>query len=285
MSTVDTRLGRRKVRTSSLLADLGTVLLVIFAVFPLLWFLYTSFRHESDIIQRATSLIPRGLTLANYVEAWGQADFPKLLLNSLIVSAATVLVSLSLATLAAYSLSRARFRGRGGLMGVYLAVRVVPGVLLLIPIYILMQQVHLLDSRIGLVLTYTTFTLPAAVWFMKGFFDSLPADLEDAARVDGCTRTGALVRVVLPLVRPGLAASGVLVAIEAWNDVLFALLLTSTTRSRTWPVGMKLLIGEFQLPWGQLAAATILTLVPVIIGFALAGRSMVSGLMTGGLKE
>ena len=267
------------------LGDLGVAALLVFALFPIAWTAYTSVRPEQDIITDPTSLVPAAVTLDNYVATWRQTDFPQLMLNSLVVSAMTVVISLSLATFAAYSLSRSRFRGRGGVMMLYLGIRIIPGVLLLIPLFIVMQQLGLLDTRIALALTYTTFTLPAAVWFMKGFFDGLPEDLENAARVDGCTRLGALFRVVLPLVRPGLAAAAILVAIEAWNEVLFALLLTSTTASRTWPVGMRLLIGEFQLPWGQLTAAAVLSLLPVIVAFAFAGRAMIAGLTAGGLKE
>jgi multiple sugar transport system permease protein len=267
------------------IGDLGVAALLVFALFPIAWTAYTSLRSEQDIITDPTSLVPAAFTLDNYVATWRQTDFPQLMLNSLVVSAMTVVISLSLATFAAYSLSRSRFRGRGGVLMLYLGIRIIPGVLLLIPLFIVMQQLGLLDTRIALALTYTTFTLPAAVWFMKGFFDGLPEDLENAARVDGCTRLGALFRVVLPLVRPGLAATAILVAIEAWNEVLFALLLTSTTASRTWPVGMRLLIGEFQLPWGQLTAAAVLSLLPVIVAFAFAGRAMIAGLTAGGLKE
>jgi multiple sugar transport system permease protein len=267
------------------MGDLGAVALMIFALFPIAWTCYTSFRPEQDIITDPTSLVPAAFTLDNYVATWRQTDFPQLMLNSLVVSVMTVVISLTLATFAAYSLSRSRFRGRGTVLMLYLGIRIIPGVLLLIPLFIVMQQLGLLDTRFALALTYTTFTLPAAVWFMKGFFDGLPEDLENAARVDGCTRLGALFRVVLPLVRPGLAATAILVAIEAWNEVLFALLLTSTTASRTWPVGMRLLIGEFQLPWGQLTAAAVLSLLPVVVGFAFAGRSMIAGLTAGGLKE
>ena len=196
-----------------------------------------------------------------------------------------MIVSLTFATFAAYALSRAKFRGRGVVQITYLAVRIVPGTLLMFPLYMLIQQAGILDTHVALAITYTTFTLPAAVWFMKGFFDAIPPDLENAARVDGCTRLGAMFRIVLPVVRPGLAASGILIAIEAWNDILFALLLTSSDSSRTWPVGLRLLIGEFQLPWGQLAAATVLSILPVVVAFAIAGRSMIAGLTAGGLKD
>lgn len=272
-------------RTWSLLGDIALGVLIIFALFPILWFTYTSFRSESDIISNPTSFIPDGVTLDNFVATWNDTDFPRLLWNSLVTSTLTVIVSLTFATFAAYALSRAKFRGRGVVQIAYLAVRIVPGTLLMFPLYMLIQQAGILDTHVALAITYTTFTLPAAVWFMKGFFDAIPPDLENAARVDGCTRLGAMFRIVLPVVRPGLAASGILIAIEAWNDILFALLLTSSDSSRTWPVGLRLLIGEFQLPWGQLAAATVLSILPVVVAFAIAGRSMIAGLTAGGLKD
>lgn len=272
-------------KRTRVISDIGLGILIAFALFPVLWFFYTSFRSERDIISNPTSVIPQSLSFDNYTATWEETDFPRLLWNSLITATITVVVSLTLATFAAYALSRARFRGKGIVQLAYLSVRIVPGVLLLFPLYMLIQQAGLLDTHLALALTYTTFTLPAAVWFMKGFFDAIPPDLENAARVDGCTRVGAMFRIVLPLVRPGLSASGILIAIEAWNDILFALMLTSSDSSRTWPVGLRLLIGEFQLPWGQLAAATVLSIVPVIIAFAIAGRAMISGLTSGGLKD
>jgi len=272
-------------RSIGVLGDIALGALMVVALFPILWFTYTSFRHESDIISNPTSFIPAGFTMENFVATWNDTGFPKLLWNSLITSGLTVIVSLTFATFAAYALSRAKFRGRGVVQITYLAVRIVPGTLLMFPLYMLIQQAGILDTHVALAITYTTFTLPAAVWFMKGFFDAIPPDLENAARVDGCTRLGAMFRIVLPLVRPGLAASGILIAIEAWNDILFALLLTSSDASRTWPVGLRLLIGEFQLPWGQLAAATVLSILPVVIAFAIAGRAMISGLTAGGLKD
>ena len=274
--------GRSRYR---IMSNIGLGILIFIALFPVLWLVYTSFRSDADIIGNPTSLIPTTITFENYITTWNGTNHPKLLLNSLITSTITVVVSLTLATLAAYSLSRAKFRGKGIVYITYLAVRIVPGVLLLFPLYILIQQLGLLDTHFALVITYITFTLPAALWFMKGFFDSIPVDLENAARVDGCSRMGALFRIVIPLVRPGLAASAVLIAIESWNDVLFALMLTSSDASRTWPVGLRLLIGDFQLPWGQLAAATVLSIIPVVIGFTLVGKAMVAGLTAGGVKD
>jgi multiple sugar transport system permease protein len=267
------------------LVNAGIGFLALFAILPLVWTFYTSLRTNVDINKFPAKISLSNLSLDAYFGVWRDTNFPMLIKNSLIVSTLTVIVSLSLGTLAGYALSRSKFRGRQGVLLVYLAIRLVPGVLLLIPLYLFMNKLGLLDSYIGLVLAYTTFTLPATIWLMKGFFDSLPPDLENAARIDGCSRMGAMWRISIPLVLPGLAATGTLTAITAWNDVLFAMLLTSSDRTRTWPVGLREMIGEFQLPWEALTATSILSLLPVVIGFALVGRKMVAGITAGSLKD
>lgn len=269
----------------SSLSTLGVTGLVLFSVLPLLWTAYTSLRDKNEILLNSTKISLSGLKLEAYIQVWQDTSFPTLLRNSLIAVSLTMVMSLSLGTAAGYALSRSKFRGRQYVALTYLTVRLLPGVLLLIPIYLLMFRIGLLDTHIGLALAYTTFTLPAAVWLMKGFFDALPPDLENAARVDGCSRLGAMRRISLPLVLPGLAATATLVAIEAWNDVIFALMLTSSEKARTWPVGMREMIGEFQLPWNQLTATAILSLIPVVIGFSLVGTKMIAGITAGAIKE
>jgi multiple sugar transport system permease protein len=280
-----TSIKKKKRPISYHLVNIGIVFLGLFAILPLVWTFYTSLRTNVDINKFPAKISLSNLSLDAYFGVWRDTNFPMLIKNSLIVSTLTVIVSLSLGTLAGYALSRSKFRGRQGVLLVYLAIRLVPGVLLLIPLYLFMNKLGLLDSYIGLVLAYTTFTLPATIWLMKGFFDSLPPDLENAARIDGCSRMGAMWRISIPLVLPGLAATGTLTAITAWNDVLFAMLLTSSDRTRTWPVGLREMIGEFQLPWEALTATSILSLLPVVIGFALVGRKMVAGITAGSLKD
>jgi multiple sugar transport system permease protein len=166
----------------------------------------------------------------------------------------------------------------------FLVVRMFPAVLMIIPLFIIMRGLGVLDTSVGLALAYTSFLLPLFIWIMKGFFDALPDDLENAARIDGCTRLGAMVRIVLPLARNGLVATTIFVAIGAWNEFLFALMLTTSQGSRTWPVGLQLMIGEFQLPWGMLAAGGVISILPVVVLFALIQRVLVSGLTTGAVK-
>jgi multiple sugar transport system permease protein len=256
----------------------------VFAIFPVVWTLLTSLKREQDIVSRKLSLLPDPATLANYVAIWTQSNLPTLMRNSVVVTFFTVLICVGFGTLAAYAVSRVRFAGRIRILLFFLVLRMFPVVLMVIPLFIIMRNLGLLDTRIGLALAYTGFLLPIFVWMMKGFFDAIPPELEEAARIDGCTRLGAMLRVILPLVRGGLFACAVFVAIAAWNEYLFALMLTTSSGSRTWPVGLQLMVGEFQLPWGALSAGGMLSIIPVLALFAIVQRSMVRGLAAGAVK-
>jgi multiple sugar transport system permease protein len=256
----------------------------LFAVFPLVWTLITSLKREQDIITRTIRLLPSPATLQNYIAIWTQSNLPTLMWNSVVTTCMTVVICVGAGTLAAYSVSRYRYRGRSQILLFYLVLRMFPVVLLVIPLFVILRNAGLLDTRIGLALAYTGFLLPIFVWMMKGFFDAIPVELEEAARIDGCTRAGAMLMVVLPLVRGGLWACAVFIGIAAWNEYLFALMLTTSGGSRTWPVGLQLMVGEFQLPWGALSAGGILSVLPVLVLFAFVQRAMVRGLAAGAVK-
>src|SRR5690606_10376838 len=170
-------------------------------------------------------------------------------------------------TLAAYGFSRHQVRGRNQILLLYLIIRMFPVVLMIAPLWVMMRTFGLLNTHFGLAVAYTTFLLPICIWMMKGFFDAIPPELEDAARIDGCTRLSALFRVVLPLARGGLVATAVFIGIAAWNEYLFALMFTNSQNSQTWPVGLALMVGEFQLPWGALSAGGVISIIPVILLF------------------
>lgn len=278
----------RTQRRSRFILDLASYSVVgavlIFALFPLVWTFLTSLKPEADIITSELQYLPQRVTFDNYVAIWNRSGFPTLVTNSAVVTVMTLVMCLIIGSLAAYGFSRYRFRGRNMLLLFYLVIRMFPVVLMLIPLFILLRNLGLLDSRFGLALAYTTFLLPLCVWMMKGFFDAIPVDLEDAARIDGCTRLGALFRVILPLARSGLVATAVFIGIGAWNEYLFALMLTTSQNSRTWPVGLQLMVGEFQLPWGSFSAGGIISIVPVIILFAIVQQSLVRGLTAGAVK-
>jgi multiple sugar transport system permease protein len=260
------------------------ILLAIVCIFPILWTFLTSVKLETDIVTRDMIYIPTRFTFESYVKLWYQSSYPTLVLNSLVVTSLTVLICLATGTVAAYSFSRFQFRGRTQLMLAYLVVRMFPAVLVIIPLFIVMRQVGLLDKTFGLAIAYTSFLLPLFVWMLKGFFDAAPKELESAARIDGSTRIGAMLRIVVPIARNGLVATCVFVAIAAWNEYLFALMLTTSQGSRTWPVGLQLMVGEFQLPWGMLAAGGMISIVPVVVLFAIVQRAMVAGITAGAVK-
>jgi multiple sugar transport system permease protein len=272
-------------RFADALANVAILAIVAFAVFPILWAFLVSLKPEAEMATAEIQYLPQRITFENYEAIWTRSNFPTLITNSAVVSLTTVIICTVFGTLASYAVARCRFTGRQALMLFYLVIRMFPAVMIIIPLFILMRNVGLLDSRFGLALAYTTFLLPVFIWIMKGFFESVPGDLEDAARIDGASRLGAMVRVVLPLVLSGLVATAVFVAIGAWNEFLFALMLTTSTGSRTWPVGLHLMVGEFQLPWGSLAAGGIMSIVPVIVLFAIVQRALVRGLTAGALKS
>ncbi len=277
-------MARRPPRPERFFAYLIALAFAFFAAFPIVWTLITSLKEEKDIITRTIQLIPTAPTLHNYYVIWTQSNLPRLMINSAITTFYTMVICVTAGTLAAYSLSRLRFRGRKHVLLFLLLLRMFPLVLMVIPLFIILRDTSLLDTRIGLALAYSGFLLPIFTWMMKGFFDAIPLELEEAARIDGCTRLGAMVWVVLPLVQGGLWTCAVFIGIAAWNEYLFALMLSTSSGSRTWPVGMQLMVGEFQLPWGALSAGGIVSIIPVLVVFAFVQRAMVRGLAAGAVK-
>lgn len=277
-----TRSGNKRIW--DVLSYIVLTVLAVLSIGPLLWMLLTSFKVEDDIVTRTMVYFPTRFTLESYVKLWNQSGYPVLVLNSLVTTALTVVICLITGTIASYAFSRFAFPGRTQLMLSYLIVRMFPAVLMIIPLFIVMKNIGLLDSSAGLAVAYTSFLLPLFVWMLKGFFDAAPRELESAARIDGSTRIGAMFRIVIPIARNGLVATCVFVAIAAWNEYLFALMLTTSTGSRTWPVGLQLMVGEFQLPWGMLAAGGVISILPVIVLFAFVQRVMVAGITAGAVK-
>lgn len=267
--------GRRLTRAIDAATYAIAALFVLFSTLPIVWMVLTSLKAEEQIVSAAVRYLPDRITFEHYRAIWWQSNYPALLLNSAVTTALTVAMCLVAGTLAAYALSRhGPPRGRELLLA-FLLVRMLPPVLLIVPMFVLMRGLGLLDTSAGLALAHTSILLPLFVWLMKGFLDAVPDDLDAAARIDGCTRLGAMLRVVLPSARDGVFAATAFVAIESWNEFLFALMLTTSSGSRTWPVGLQLMIGEFQLPWGMLSAGGVLSILPAAILFALVQRSLV----------
>jgi multiple sugar transport system permease protein len=271
-------------RLWSFLAYAIILAVVAFSLGPILWTIMTSLKPESDIVTREMQYLPNRITFDNYVAIWNRSGYPRLIGNSAVVTVITLVVCMMIGTLAAYGFSRYQFRGRSQILMLYLVIRMFPVVLMIVPLWLIMRWFGLLNTHLGLGLAYTTFLLPICIWMMKGFFDAIPPELEDAARIDGCTRLSALFRVVLPLARGGLVATAVFIGIAAWNEYLFALMFTNSQNTQTWPVGLALMVGEFQLPWGALSAGGVISIVPVIILFGIVQQALVRGLTAGAVK-
>jgi multiple sugar transport system permease protein len=278
--------GRR--RASSLVAGLGSGAalagLLFFVLAPLYWIAVTAFKSEGQIVMRERDLWPTPWTLAQFTDLFHTSPFGRWYLNTVLVSLASTVVALVCAALAGYALARLRFRGAQSFTVTVLLTYVMPGALLFIPLYQLLIGVRLTDSLWSLVLTYPTFTLPFATWLLTGYFASIPVELEEAALVDGCTRLQALRRVVLPLARPGLLAVALFTLTNAWNEFLFAFVFITKDEYKTLPVGMQSMIIGDVVPQGQLAAASLLVSIPVVIMYAFGQRFLTEGLTAGAVK-
>ena len=263
----------------------GAVNLVIaaFALFPILWGLSSSLKPTDRIIEFPPRLIPEEVTLEHYARIFHD-DAAFYILNSGVVSVATVVLTLGLAALGGYALARYDFRGRTVTMMAIVSVMSIPIASLLVPTFTLISVLGLFDTRLGLVLLYTAYQLPAAIWMLYGYFMSLPVEVENAARVDGCTPLGALRRVVLPLSKPGLVAAALFVLVFAWNDFVVAVTMTSSQETRTFPVAMYFYLGFYGREWGPLLAASLVSIVPIIAVFVFLQRYFMSGLTGGGVK-
>lgn len=245
--------------------------------------LVTSFKTQLEATQLNPTLIPVHPTLENYADLAGKSlPFFPFFLNTVISCLATAAVALLFATPAAYALSRGRFRLREPIGYGILVFRMLPLVVMLAPLYLLLMATHLLDSTGGLVVGFTTFGLPFAVWMMKGFIDAVPIEIEEAARVDGYHRWEILLKVVLPLIVPGLLTTATFVFMEAWNNLIYPLTFMTTLAKQTLPAALILTFtGQFKTDWGGMMAASTLTTLPLMIAFFAVQRSMVRGLTAG----
>jgi multiple sugar transport system permease protein len=264
---------------------LALALATVVSVFPFWWMLNTSLKRQVDIFSGA-SLYPQHPTGDNYRLLFSQYHFGSYLTNSILVVLASVAVSLVIGTLAAYALARFELTLRLNRLGLVAAllVRMIPPILLVVPFYIVLSNLGLLDTRLGLAFLYTGINTSFVIWMMQSFLAEIPVDIEEAAMVDGDSRITALRRVVLPLVAPGLAATAIFSVINTYNDFLIALTMTSTPSAQTVPVGISSLIGKIQIAWGPMAAAGVVGALPIVIFALLVQRHFVRGLTLGAVK-
>ena len=260
------------------------VLWMVCTLGPYVVMALTSVTPEDQLIAYGMSRLPSRFSVRGYSELFSTTPFVHYMANSAITALGTVAFSLVVASAAAISLSRFRFRGRTTVLTALLIAQLFPAVLLVIPLSTMLRSAHLLNSRAGLVLIYVTFATPFASYLLKGFLDGLPRELDEAATVDGCSPLQMVRYILVPLLRPGLTAAGTYIFIFSWNEFLYALTFTSSTASQTIPVGLQLFIGDYQIRWDLLTAGGVIAAVPVLVGFMLVQKQLIGGLAAGAVK-
>jgi arabinogalactan oligomer/maltooligosaccharide transport system permease protein len=279
------RHGRRPLTSLALHLTLLTASAI--AIFPVLWILLSSFK-PNEVIKTQTDLhpLPDPWTLENYRVVLGQNnhEFLHWLANSVAVALGTTVVGVFLAATAGYAFSRYRFPGYRPALTAFLVAQMFPGVILLVPIYKIVVDLGLLDTKAALILAYATVAVPFCVWMLKGYFDTIPISLEEAGLIDGLTPFGTFWRIVIPLSLPGLAVTSFYAFITAWNEVLFANVFLTESKNYTLPIGLRTYVFQFEQQYGWLAAGAVLVTIPAVIMFLLAQRYLVSGLTRGGVK-
>lgn len=262
----------------------GLALLVLVVGMPFWWVVTGSIKAPREIIQRVPTMFPQSFTTQHFQKLLQFTDFPAYLFNSLAVALFSTLVTVVLALPAAYAFFRMDFPGRNALYRMILLAYAFPGVVVLIPLYGLFAKAGLIDSRASLVIVNVAFALPFSIWMMRSFLASVPREIEEAAIIDGAPTTTILLRILMPLIAPGIASVAIFAFISSWTEYLFASVLIVSDANRTIPVGFAGIIGQYQIDWGLLLAGATAATLPVVILFAFVGRWFVSGLTEGAVK-
>lgn len=262
----------------------GLIVFLAIVVFPFYWILATSLKGFDAIYTYPPQFIPLRPTLANYRDVFVQLPFATYLKNSFIVSTVATLITVFAGSLAAYSIARILVKQRGKVLFIFLLVSMFPGIIIISPMFRVFMELNWLNSYQALVIPNVALALPLTLWILTAFFTQLPLELEEAARVDGCSRLQALSRIVVPLAAPGVFTAAILAFIATWNDFLFSLIFNTRDEVRTATVGLVLFPGQYTYPWGDITAATVLITMPLVVMVLLLQRWIIAGLTAGAVK-
>lgn len=264
--------------------SLFLTLVMIFSIFPFLWMVISSIKESNEIMSVPPTFLPHSLTGSHYTDVVTETFIPRYFINSSIVATGSTLIALVFAVLGGYGFARYKFRGKVLLQNAVLSSQMLPTAAVIVPLFIILRSMRLLNTHLGLILAYLIVTLPLSVWMITGYFRSIPVDIEEAAIIDGCSRMGVLLRVILPVSVPGILATAVYCFVVTWNEFIFALSFATQRSVMTLPIGLAEFTKEFVTDWGGLMAASVLMTLPIAIVFLAIQRSFISGLTAGAVK-
>lgn len=276
---------KKKISAGQVISRIWIVVMLTAAMFPIYWMLNTSLKSQGEIYARIPTMIPQNITLEAYEYLLLETNFVSGLRNSLIISVFVSLFSILVAYPAAYSIARVRFKGRKFFSKVVLFTYLLPTSVLYIPLYMFVSSLKLSNNILGLMLIYPTFTLPYVAWILIPHIASIPLELEEAAKVDGCTRFGAMYRIVFPLALPGIVSTTIFAFAMCWGEYLYALVNISSREMQTFPLVLSALIYGDMPPWNELMAGAILACIPILIVYMISNSALVGGKMAGGVKQ
>ncbi len=263
---------------------IAVLIAVVISLMPFVWFLLTSFKSRIELTSIPPMVFPSKVRLEFYISAIRSYNLLHYVKNSIIVAGATTILCIIIGSMAAYALTRIRLRFRGAILLFILAISMFPQISIIGPVWRMLRGIGWLNTYQGLIIPYVTITLPLTVWILASFFKEIPVDIEEAARIDGCSIFQTLYRIIIPLSAPGIFTAAILTFIHAWNEFFFALLIMTIPEVQTLPVGIALFQGQYTMPWGEIAAASVIATLPLIFMVLFFQKRIVRGLTAGAVK-
>jgi multiple sugar transport system permease protein len=276
---------RRKLTSGDVARVVGLGLWLVFTIFPLYWIAVTSFKAPGSINRFPLEYWPGEPSIDNYRGLFSHSNFGVFLGNSALIALVAGATATLIALLSAYVLARFEFRSKGAVMIAFLLTQMIPAFIALGPLYTMMSDLGMVDNKFGLILVYIAIAIPFSTVMLRGFFENVPDALEEAAMIDGCSRLGALFRVMVPVMTPGIIAAFIFNFVNSWNELFLSVVLMHSEQNRTVPAALNGFISTFNINWGSMSAAAVLTILPTMVMFAMASKWIVQGLTSGAVKE
>lgn len=274
---------KKNKRRQKVIMLIPLILIVTFVVFPYIWTFLTSIKPTNELYKTDIKILPRQITFENYITLFVKTDFLKSMIHSILIASVTSCISMLVSSMASYAFARYQFKGKNLALSGILLLYMFPSVLYLTPLFVVFNKLNMIGSPVALIVSYCTFTIPFSIWLLTSYMKGIPLELEEAGKIDGAGVPKLLYHIVMPLLKPGLVATGTYVFINSWNEYLFAVMFT-TSKNRTLPVSLASLVGEYDLRWDIISAGAVAAMIPVVIMFMFVQKNLVAGLTAGSVK-